>query len=95
DLPFAPHFINVRLADRGGSPLSQALWPSDLNLNCFLVNGTDARDDDAVIIPIGYVLSNKDHCSISVTDAAGSAQDIKYSQHTVDLAMILTVWKAQ
>ncbi|KAG6944429.1 hypothetical protein JG688_00017076 [Phytophthora aleatoria] len=59
-------------------------------------NGTsDITDTHDVAIPIGYVLSNADNSSIKLTNTDGSSQEIKYSQHAVDLAMVLTVSKAQ
>ncbi|KAF1789974.1 P-loop containing nucleoside triphosphate hydrolase [Phytophthora cactorum] len=95
ELPFPPQFINVRLADGDGNPVSRVNWPEGMNLE-LPENGTsDITDTHDVAIPIGYVLSNADNSSIKLTNTDGSSQEIKYSQHAVDLAMVLTVSKAQ
>lgn len=45
--------------------------------------------------PVGTMHSNNDNFTIKLAGADGGTSNIRYIQHAVDLATVLTVWKAQ
>lgn len=97
DLPLAPEFIHVRLADRDGNLLVGSQWPIHANLEDEWIFDPDGQPmhKKNVVIPIGAVQSNGDNYTIKLNDSRKEEQPIRYEQHAVDLALALTIWKAQ
>jgi hypothetical protein len=89
DLPFPPEFINVILVDRDGNPLSASVWPPTENVAA----GTD-REPSNVVIPIGLVARSTEKFYVRLELPSGQL-NVRYEQHAVDLAMAMTIWKAQ
>jgi len=80
-----PDFINVELADRNGNRMNPKKWPEDINLS---------KTREKVIIPIGLMHNTKSNF-IKIKSDNHEVLTIHYNQHAVDLAMAMTVWKAQ
>ena len=89
DLPFPPEFINAILLDRDNTSVTSAAWPDELNLR-------QAYDGDVVVLPFGVTASTSEKFTVTI-DAIPPNKAIKitYEQHAVELAMALTIWKAQ
>lgn len=97
DLPTAPEFINVRVTDRDGNLLDGSRWPNDPNLeSSWTYDASGQRmHKKYVVIPIGVVQSNGENFTIKLDDFGKDGKPIRYEQHAVDMALSLTVWKAQ
>lgn len=97
DLPEAPEFIHVRLADRDRNLLDDSQWTIDVNLETAWSFDADGQPSHKkyVVIPVGIVQSNGDNYTLKLDDSGKEEKTIRYEQHAVDLALALTVWKAQ
>ncbi|ETP18948.1 hypothetical protein F441_06908 [Phytophthora nicotianae CJ01A1] len=98
DLPYPPDFINVQLITQSGKIVPATSWPPENNLETNWITGDDGRklEKESIIIPVGIVATNhnKFHIKLART-LIPKPIELKYSQHAVELALVMTVWKAQ
>jgi hypothetical protein len=98
DLPFPPDFINVQLLDPSGELKSGQNWPHENNLDTEWVASPEGRrlHKQTVVIPIGLMSSkSRKKCIRLGGNVLEETIDIEFAQHAVDVAMVMTVWKAQ
>jgi hypothetical protein len=97
DLPFPPDFINVQLVGADGDLRSGHEWPDQNNLETeYIVGPSGARCKKSIIIPVGVIRNPQRkpvvHLGVGVLD---HPVELEFVQHAVDLAQVITVWKAQ
>jgi hypothetical protein len=97
ELPFPPDFINVQLLDSKGAVRSAHNWPDENNLE---TQWTPPIDDvvskKSIVIPIGVMSSKSKTRSLHLgRGVLRTSVKVGYIRHAVDMAFVMTVWKAQ
>jgi hypothetical protein len=98
ELPFPPDFVNVTLpqtSERYGTGVN---WPDELNLEtqCGLTIDGTRTQKESVIIPIGLMSPKSRKSTVRLGyGVLDTPRDIEFVQHAVDIALVMTVWKAQ
>ncbi|KAG1711382.1 hypothetical protein DVH05_008636 [Phytophthora capsici] len=98
DLPIAPDFINVTLTRSNGEVIPATSWPPENNLETNWELNSSGRQlhKKSIIIPIGLVANKQLKYGIKLARALlPKPIEVKYSQLAVELALVMTVWKAQ
>jgi len=98
DLPQPPDVINVQLDMPNGETIPATTWPPDNNLETEWVVGSEGLrlHKCSVIIPVGLIAHNQGKYTIKLARTLlPSTIELKYTQLAVELALVMTVWKAQ
>lgn len=96
ELPFPPDFINVTILDHNLEPVNASTWPLHNDLITSNDEVVNNHLPQHVVVPIGLIKSKDDQFTIKIVDQE-TRENVKlyYYQHAVDLALSLTIWKAQ
>lgn len=98
DLPCAPDFINVQLITQTGDIIPATTWPPENNLETNWKMDMEGCQTEkrSIIIPIGIITNNQTKYSVKLAKTLMPKPiELKYSQLAVELALVMTVWKAQ
>ncbi|KAF4147054.1 PIF1-like helicase, partial [Phytophthora infestans] len=98
DLPYAPDYVNVQLVTLQGDVVPATTWPPQNNLETnWILDKTGRKTQKfSIIIPIGLVAHNKEKYTVKLARTLIQKQiEIKYEQVAVELALVMTIWKAQ
>ncbi|KAF1792477.1 hypothetical protein GQ600_20449 [Phytophthora cactorum] len=98
ELSCAPDFIIVKLVTQTGDAIPATTWLTENNLENNWKSGVDGRKErkSSIVITIGVVSSNQNKYRIKLARTLiPKTVEIKYSQLAVELALVMTVWKAQ